>query len=818
MTTAGTRHYDFSAAPGALRPLEARSTLVETAVRRAFQRFLEAAFPEGLALMAVGGFGRQELFPHSDVDLLLLVERAVLAERQRGRVSAFLQELWDAGLRVSHSVRAPAECCELDERNIELSVSLLDQRFLAGDRGLHAKFVLQLCRFLHRQRQRLAFHLGRLVRARHARHREAIYELEPNIKESPGGLRDLQLVRWLSQFRAAAPDRLPRLELPPELEPARAFLFGLRSWLHARAGRDNNLLTFDLQEEAAADPAEFMRGYYHHARGVHRAAVRELETVESHASPLLAQFQDWRARLANAEFSVSREQVFLRVPHQLPHDAPLILRLFEYVARHGMRLAAETERHVAAALPRLAEFAAAPRPFWPALRPVLSLPHAALALRAMHETGVLKTVFPEWGRIECLVIRDFYHRYTVDEHTLRAIESLWSLRAADDPAARSFAELFAEVDDPALLTFALLFHDLGKAGGGAGHIPESLGAAEAAMERIQMPAPARHTVRALIEHHLDLSAVMNSRDLDDPATAAALAERVGTLEILKQLTLVTYADISAVNPTALTPWRRHLLWRVYLLGCRQLTRALESERITAGPADSHERAAFLEGFPARYLRTHEKAEIEAHRELERRARERGVAVDLRKQDDTYRLTLVAPDRPFLLAAAAGALASFGMNILKAEGFSNRAGTVLDEFVFADPLRTLELNPPEADRLRATVERVVLGKVDVKTLLARRPPPQPPSRRSRLRPAVSFDAGASEAATLIQIIAEDRPGLLYDLARTISSAGCNIELILIDTQAHKAIDVFYVTAEGRKLDAAREAALGESLLAVCQPAG
>jgi [protein-PII] uridylyltransferase len=216
----------------------------------------------------------------------------------------------------------------------------------------------------------------------------------------------------------------------------------------------------------------------------------------------------------------------------------------------------------------------------------------------------------------------------------------------------------------------------------------------------------------------------------------------------------------------------------------------------------------------RYLRTHSRADIEAHLELERRSRERGVALDIRREDGFYRLTLVAADRPALLASIAGALAGFGMNILKAEGFANRHGTILDSFVFEDPHRTLELNPTEADRLRVTIERVVLGRLEVKELLRSRPVPAPPSKRSRVVPTVSFDGQASDTATLIEVVAEDRPGLLYSLTSAIASVGANIEVVLIDTEAHKAIDVLYVTWAGKKLTAEQQATLRERLLAAC----
>jgi [protein-PII] uridylyltransferase len=307
---------------------------------------------------------------------------------------------------------------------------------------------------------------------------------------------------------------------------------------------------------------------------------------------------------------------------------------------------------------------------------------------------------------------------------------------------------------------------------------------------------------------------MNSRDLEDPLAIELVAHRVGTVEQLKALTLLTYGDISAVNPGVMTPWRRSQLWRLYLLTYHELTRELDAERIEPRPADSTEKAAFLEGFPTRYLRTHDEKDIDAHLAMEQLAADRGgVAMELKKVEDAYRLTLVAQDRPFLFASIAGTLSSFGMNILKAEAFANRRGTVLDTFTFADPHRTLELNPPEVDRLKLTMERVVLGKTDIAQLLRNRPKPSLPSKSARLEPSLAFDSESSSTATLIHLVAEDRPGLLYDAVSAMSSEGCNIEVVLIDTEAHKAIDVFYITWKGSKLDAPRQERLRNRLLQV-----
>lgn len=809
---------------GDARPvLAARTAEVDRLIGEAFEQRLAPEFPAGVALVAVGGYGRRELFPHSDVDLLLLVEADPATQQQREALAAFLRSLWDRGLRLGHSVHTPRECCSVDDRNIELSISLLDQRLVAGDRGIHASLETELPRFFHSRRQDLINHLTRLTQVRHARYANTIYHLEPNVKECPGGLRDFQLVRWLSQLSGAQSYRMPVAEPMPELEAAWRFLAALRCYLHYRAGRDSNLFSFDLQEEILSQPfatqrdaASWMREYYLSAKAVNRAALRWMEMTEPAGRALLNQFRDWRSRISTSDFTVSRERVLFKSPNMLAHEPELALRAFAFIARHGLRLAADSERRIAEQLPGLSRYFAENPRLWPKLEEILTLPHASLALRQMHETGVLGAWFAEWAAAECLVVRDFYHRYTVDEHTLQAIEAIEDLRRTNDPLRRRFTGLLEEVESLAVLNVTLLFHDLGKAVRSGRHVEESLRIARGALARLDAPEEKARAVLFLIERHLDLSAIMNTRDLDDPATARLLAERTGTEERLKDLTLITYADIDAVHPQAMTPWRLEQLWRLFLVAHNELTRELDSDRIEAPPSNaSAEMMAFLTGFPSRYLRVHSEAEIARHMELWRSAEQSGMAIDIQRRNGTYLLTVVATDRPFLLASLAGVLAAFGMNILKAEAFGNRRGMVLDNFVFADPKRTLELNPSEIDRLRLTLERVMAGRADVRRLVEQRRRPAAVPAPLRLKPSVSFNSEATAGSTLIEVVAEDRPGLLYDLARTISEAGCNIELVLLNTEAHKALDVFYVTCNGAKLSASQQAGLKERLLAACR---
>jgi len=765
--------------------LRTRTAEVEERVRNAYAQTIEPRFASGIALAAVGGFGRRELFPCSDVDLLLLVEFEQQIPPAREAISGFLKVLWDAGMRPSHSVHTVSDCVTPQEDNVELTISLLDRRRVAGDPAMFDWLDQRFRKFLEKRGAEVARQLAALAESRHSRYQHTIYHLEPNLKDTPGGLRDLQTVRWLAGLeRTSAPDFAGEFD----------FLAALRIRLHEFAGRDQNVLNFDAQESLSEHPATLMRGYFQRARRIDRSVRAALAAAAQPDGTLLGRFHEWRSRLSTNEFTVSRDRVLLRVP---PGAIPG-LTLFEFVARHDLRLAPD-------AIARLDGFT--PSTTWEDWRRLLALPRAARGLRAMQEAGTLAAALPEWRAVECLVVRDFYHRYTVDEHTLVAIDSLECVTDA------RFAGLLAEIEEPALLRFALLLHDSGK-GSGHDHVQESLAIVRRVLARLGAPEADRAAVEFLVENHLALSQVMTSRDLHDTATALALAERVGTIERLKLLVMLTYADISAVNPQAMTPWRLEQLWRVYLLAHEELTRELETERIHAAAGVSPERAAFLEGLPTRYVRTHSESEIDGHVALARQLETRPLAIEIVHERSVYRLSLLARDRAGLFAAVAGALSSFGMNILKAEAFSNAHGIIVDTFTFSDPHRTLELNPSEVDRLRGIVRKVVEGKQDVEKLLRARPRPVLASRGAKLDPRVAFSNDASEAATLIEIVAEDRPGLLYDLAHAISDSGCNIEVVLIDTEAHKALDVFYVTADGRKLDAALKDRLRDALVEAC----
>jgi len=797
-----------------------RADSVDRLVQETASRYLQPKLAFPFALVAVGGYGRRELFPHSDVDLVILAPDESATTALKTPLGEFVRELWDAGLRASQSVRTVAECARLNDRNIELHISLLDARLVYGDSDLYTQLSKALSDFYRRYENKLLSELAEMTRKRHAQFHDTVYHLEPNVKEVPGGIRDIHVLHW---FSLLAEDRGSIGEALAGIEPAREFLFAVRRFLHEGTGRDNNLLTFEWQDRAAAslpaepmDPAAWMRLYYRHARQVFHACQRALEFAELKDPSLMRQFRNWRERLSSAEFTVSHDRILLRNPALILSSAESILSVFTFSARHGLPLSWDAQRRLISEDGRYQKILGEQQVAWPAWQDFFSQPKVAVGLRQMQETGVLANAIPHWPAIECLVVRDFYHRYTVDEHSIVAIETIDTLAAEKDGPAARFHNLLLEEDDVATLRLALLLHDIGKGTLPGDHVRGSLAAADDVLSWLGVPEQKRDGIRFLIEHHLDLSTVMNGRDLEDPATARYLSSRIPTQEDLRRLTLLTYADISAVNPTAMSPWRLEQLWRVYTTGLEQLTRELMADRIHTTKGLPPKLTEFLEGFPTRYLRTHTREQIEEHFALDQKRKQHGVAVKISRDSGVFLLTALAPDKAGAFSKLCGALASRGMNILKAEASSNASGCILDLIRFADPMHTLELNPDEVGRLEWTIECVLRDSIQVTDLLKQRRASVRPSSGARILPSLRFNNDASDTCTLLDFTGEDRPGLLYDLTSAIAASGCNIELVLVDTEAHKALDVFYLTKLGGKLDVSSQEALLEELKRVSGP--
>ena len=819
-----------------------RTVLVENLALRLWKEIISPVEggPANFAMVATGGFGRSWLFPHSDVDLLFLYADQSGEGAFKDPIRRFSQDLWDLRLKLSPASRTLAECDRFDPSNAEFTISLLDCRYLAGDRDLfnrlHDKLIPKL---VMRESQGLVQSLAEVTRSRHGKYGGTVFHLEPNVKEAPGGLRDYNVAGWLALISAMDklrdwphPDSVLSPQVRKQFEPALDFLFAIRCFLHFRHGRDDNTLTWEAQDEAAAarigtpdsgplSAADWMRVYFSHARSVHRVATQLLEEIPAAWSSLYRQFQSWRSRLSNADFSVVDGLIFLQQPSSV-QDPERLLNTFHFMAHHGLKLSTTTEHRIEQVLPSLAATPPRGAELWLYLSQILIEPHAADALRAMHSLRFLTLLLPELKLIDALVVRDFYHRFTVDEHSFLAIESLHHSRQSKSEWDQRYGQILGELEQPELLYLALLLHDVGKGVPSESHVLKSLELAEPCLDRLDLNSNEREVVRFLIGSHLEMSAALR-RDVFDPDTIRAFAEKVGTPERLKMLCLLTYADIKAVNPESLTPWKAEGVWQLYISTVNFLNRSVDerlhvdadSENLarlrSLAPTSGRRLKTFLEGLPTRYLRVYPAEDVLHHMEMAGHLGEDTVQLDLKRGRHWYELTLVTNDRPKLFASVAGGLAGWGMNIVKANAFSDQAGVVVDTFYFTDPFRTLELNLPEWERFKVSISDVLAGEADLERMLQDRSRSQRSgATKVKVQTKVEFDDDSSAASTLVQVIAQDRPGLLYRVSSCFADENCNIEIALIDTEGQMAIDVFYLTKGGTKLTRDQQKELKEAL--------
>jgi [protein-PII] uridylyltransferase len=797
-----------------------------------------------LALVALGGYGRRELAPHSDLDLLVLHPDGEPDVFARAASEQFLVALWDLRLEVGHGVRDRHACEALAATDLPARTALLDLRRLAGDPALYAALEADQLHGLTEAKAE-GFITDKIAEMRERRERfgDSLYLLEPNVKQSEGGLRDLQSALWLARVRfkvAGISELLTRALLPErdirELRRARDFIWRARNALHFLTRRKTDQLTFDVQPlvahgmgygdpEQAATGEAFMRHYYLAAKTVLVTCDAIVDRcLEPRGAAARASAAADRP-LPGGELEVFRGRLAVTDREVLRSPAALV-RVFATADREGLDLHPHTRDLAAEAAERLPPEAAVDPEVNQELLALFTRPGTrGRFLARMHDLGVLSRVLPEFARITARRQIDVYHVYTVDVHSLFAVRRLFALRCGDvdvetlGPLARGMAR-------PLALYLGTLFHDIGK-GSGSDHSARGAEIASAACSRLGVDPPDAADVEWLVLKHLRMSAIAQRRDLSDPHLIHAFAEEVGTVDRLEKLYLLTYADLATVGPGTWTEWKGQLLRELYVKTRDAL--AAGERRPAPGTAEASGRAAvvaalagaprraapaeierFLAAMPPRYFTTIAPARAPRHLRLLSLAGKPPLAAAIRRgADGAAELTLSAPDRPGLLAIVAGVLAAHRIDIHAAEVFSTPddpslgaiGGRALDVFVLRGPDGGA-LEPNRWREARRDLSRVLAGDQRLDELLARRLRSSPAFQKPlpRVATKVVIDNDSARDHSVVDVFTADRVGLLHTLARTFFDLGLSVDLARIATEGHRATDAFYVRSDsGRRLE-------------------
>jgi [protein-PII] uridylyltransferase len=812
----------------------AQSFLADQLVRLAHEAATTHIYPldnptlaERIALVAVGGYGRGELAPFSDIDLMFLAPvRATPWVEQV--VETILYILWDLGLKVGHSTRTVDEMMRMAREDLSVRTALLEARFLWGDRPLAeaaaARFRAEIV-----AGQARSFVAEKMAErdARHQRMGDSRYVVEPNIKEGKGGLRDLQTLFWIGRFALDAQD-------PAELVDKGLFtaseyrqfvralnhLWAVRISLHDLAGRAEERLTFDVQRDLAtrmgyrarpgiAPVERFMRHYFLTARTVGDLTALFLAHLEEQVSPpSLLQRLARRARRLSA-FRVTAGRIAAPAPETFREDPVRLIEIYQLAAAHALEIEPATRRQIARDIGLIDERVRSdPRANALFLDVLTSRRDPETVLRWMNESGVFGRFVPDFGRVVARMQYDMYHHYTVDEHSIRAIGLLARIErgelAGEHPLSTA---IMRQIVSRRALYVAVLLHDIAK-GRGGDHSVLGQEVAERLCPRLGLTAAETETVAWLVRWHLLMSATAFKRDLSDYKTIIDFAEAVASPERLRLLLVLTVVDIRAVGPGVWNGWKAQLLTTLFesaeellRLGHKQSGR---QERIaerqawlgTAMGWSPDRLQQWVSRLPDSYWLAEPNEMLLANARLVAEVSGDQALLTIRAEPDAARgatlVTIWAEDHPGLFYRIAGGIALAGANIVDARIHTTRDGMALDNLVVQDPLGGPFAEPRRLRRMEEAIEDALGGRTRLADRLSARPLPRRRQEAFRIVPQLFIDNRASNRFTVVEVNALDRPALLYALTRALYDAKVTIHSAHVATYGERAVDTFYLT--------------------------
>jgi [protein-PII] uridylyltransferase len=790
----------------------------------------EGPAAEPFVVVALGGYGRGELHPSSDIDLMVVYDGELTPYVQRV-TQELLYTLWDLGLQIGHSLRSLDDCVAMARTDLPSRTSMQEARLVAGDRRLFRQFGRVLRENVYRRdfEQFLAATLAERDQ-RYRKHGASPYIGEPNVKESAGGLRDMHTAMWLGAakfeartLRELADRRLITAREQAQADDALTFMWRVRNALHFLSGHKNDVLGRQLQPQIAKDLGytddadrlgveRFMRDYYLNARAIHRVSRRLIARCQETLSHrTAAERRERQQALADGlVFIDGRLHLTDRDPDFFRAEPIRLMKVFWHLHRLGCELSLDLERAVEDSLDVVDEgFRRSPAARDLFLDICRHWGRVALTLSEMHELGFLGRYLPEFGALTCLVQYDTYHRFSADQHSLLAVEHLEALAPGKSAESEGAAAVWSEVDKPQLLMLGMLLHDIGK-GKGHGHVAKGIPLARELAARLALPAEDARVVEFLVAHHVTMSHVAQRRDIDDPKTVADFAETVGDAQRLRLLYVLTYADMRAVGPGVLTPWQAVVLHELYGRTLTRLTggkierpsRSQLTDRLATLVADELPRPvakAHVAMVSDRYLAGTSVARMAEHLRMLRRLDETPVVTEVFHHPDlgSSDLVVVTRDLPGLFSLIAGTLAARSINIMSAQIHTRDDGVAIDTFQVNDPIGEVMTSNAHWGRTLEALRAVLTGEQSVEALLAQR---RSAARAAQAPPKVSLDNRLSDDYTVIEIKCPDRLGLLYLVTRTLSALSLDIASARIATEIDQAFDTFYVNdAKGQKVE-------------------